>query len=112
MKLMSSKTLKPGEKHKGSCNAQCYNAKSEHCTCTCNGLNHGVGLDKAIENTVKMMQETHEDVEYNKVLIDLYKAKGGDVNDLKLVDPGQLNSVDSLQTTVINEEGGSSSPIQ
>jgi hypothetical protein len=34
-----------------SCNAQCYNSKSAICDCICNGLNHGVGLQAAIDRT-------------------------------------------------------------
>ena len=36
------------------CDATCYNAKannSHECMCICGGANHGVGLNKALENT-------------------------------------------------------------
>ena len=33
------------------CDARCYNAKGPKCRCICGGRNHGVGLQKAIENT-------------------------------------------------------------
>jgi hypothetical protein len=36
------------------CDARCYNAKGKRCTCCCGGLNHGVGLDKALENTRRL----------------------------------------------------------
>ena len=40
-----------------SCNANCYNAKGDACTCICNGINHGKGLDGALStNTNKMVQ--------------------------------------------------------
>ncbi len=35
----------------GRCDEKCYNATSTRCVCICGGVNHGVGLDKAIENT-------------------------------------------------------------
>lgn len=34
-----------------TCNSRCYNAKGAVCVCCCGGKNHGVGFDKAIENT-------------------------------------------------------------
>lgn len=36
------------------CDARCYDAKGPECDCCCGGRNHGVGLDKAIQN----MQDT------------------------------------------------------
>jgi hypothetical protein len=33
------------------CNEQCYNAKHKKCHCICGGINHGVGLQVARENT-------------------------------------------------------------
>jgi hypothetical protein len=35
----------------GRCDARCYNAKGEDCSCPCNGLNHGMGFDVARANT-------------------------------------------------------------
>lgn len=34
----------------GRCDARCYNAKGDRCKCICDGHNHGVGLNQAIEN--------------------------------------------------------------
>ncbi|MCA9875472.1 MAG: hypothetical protein KC441_17500 [Anaerolineales bacterium] len=42
---------------KGRCDAKCYNAKNENCTCICGGKNHGAGLDQAIENTREMVED-------------------------------------------------------
>jgi len=36
------------------CNWQCYDAKSSQCRCQCNGLNHGIGLERARENFRKL----------------------------------------------------------
>jgi dissimilatory sulfite reductase (desulfoviridin) alpha/beta subunit len=33
------------------CDKRCYDAKHKKCTCVCGGKNHGVGLQKALENT-------------------------------------------------------------
>jgi len=41
----------------GRCDAKCYNAKHENCTCICGGKNHGVGLDQAIDNTREMVED-------------------------------------------------------
>jgi len=35
----------------GRCDARCYNATDPRCDCVCGGLNHGVGYDKALQNT-------------------------------------------------------------
>jgi len=35
----------------GRCDAKCYNAKHEKCTCVCCGRNHGKGLAQALEQT-------------------------------------------------------------
>src|SRR5260370_42236069 len=36
------------------CNAKCYAAKGNDCSCQCNGVNHGVGAQQARENTHKL----------------------------------------------------------
>ena len=41
----------------GKCDSNCYNAISPECDCICRGMNHGVGLKKAQENTVKYVDE-------------------------------------------------------
>jgi hypothetical protein len=35
----------------GRCDAKCYNAHEPVCDCICGGVNHGVGLQQATENT-------------------------------------------------------------
>jgi hypothetical protein len=35
----------------GRCDARCYNATGDKCTCCCGGRNHGKGQAQAIENT-------------------------------------------------------------
>lgn len=41
----------------GRCDAKCHNAKGSKCTCICGGMNHGVELNQAIDNT-----REHKDV--------------------------------------------------
>lgn len=41
----------------GRCDAKCYNAKGPKCDCCCGGVNHGVGLEQAIQNMNDMVQE-------------------------------------------------------
>ncbi len=57
----------------GRCDAKCHDAKGDTCNCICGGANHGVGLDKALQNTqefadewIKAYQVTHlgEDFEF------------------------------------------------
>jgi len=33
------------------CDTRCYNAAHPRCDCVCGGLNHGVGYEKALQNT-------------------------------------------------------------
>jgi len=33
------------------CDARCYNGESSRCTCVCGGINHGVGIQRALENS-------------------------------------------------------------
>jgi hypothetical protein len=35
----------------GRCDAKCYHAWGPECHCICQGVNHGVGRQEAIENT-------------------------------------------------------------
>jgi hypothetical protein len=44
-------TLYSSDRCIGRCDANCYNATKTTCTCICGGLNHGVGLQKARQNT-------------------------------------------------------------
>ena len=41
----------------GRCDSRCYDAKGPICNCCCMGMNHGVGLQKAHENTNRVGQE-------------------------------------------------------
>ena len=43
-----------------TCSARCHNAKGLVCQCLCEGINHGVGLRQATENTQKMAEELLE----------------------------------------------------
>jgi hypothetical protein len=36
------------------CDARCFNAKGGNCQCICGGRNHGVGIDKALDNVREM----------------------------------------------------------
>lgn len=51
----------------GRCDANCYNATGPKCDCVCGGRNHGVGLDKARENTRELAD----------TMIDEYSKKTG-----------------------------------
>ena len=52
--LISGRT---SEGKKRTCNSRCHNAKGQNCHCLCQGINHGVGLAQATENTQKMAEE-------------------------------------------------------
>jgi hypothetical protein len=53
----------------GRCDAKCYNAEGPECDCICGGMNHGAGLQKAIENTQR----------YTELWIEEYAKKHPDV---------------------------------
>lgn len=38
----------------GRCDAKCYKAVHPNCDCICGGMNHGVGIQKAMENTEEL----------------------------------------------------------
>jgi len=40
----------------GRCDAKCYDAIDQKCTCICAGANHGAGQQKAIGNMERMAQ--------------------------------------------------------
>jgi alpha-galactosidase/6-phospho-beta-glucosidase family protein len=44
----------------GRCDAKCYNAVEDECQCCCGGVNHGVGLKRAIDNTTRKYNEIIE----------------------------------------------------
>ncbi len=41
----------------GRCDARCYEATTGSCDCICGGLNHGVGVEQATENTRELAEE-------------------------------------------------------
>lgn len=47
MTLMSERI---GQGPTRRCDARCYRAKHDHCTCVCGGLNHRAGLRQALTN--------------------------------------------------------------
>jgi len=47
----------------GRCDARCYGgnpAGVDRCDCVCEGLNHGIGLDAALNNVSRIVQEWRE----------------------------------------------------
>lgn len=48
--------IRPGGRTQ-RCDARCYDAHETACECVCGGLNHGVGLAAARENTRELVQE-------------------------------------------------------
>lgn len=71
---------KDGRTH--SCNGHCYNGFGHLCKCLCRGTNHGVGLQKAIENTQAHIDEwrkeadiywTHPDLEFTQLPLFIFE---------------------------------------
>jgi len=44
----------------GRCDAKCYSANGGKCDCICGGLNHGVGVEKAMDNTRTLAEAIKE----------------------------------------------------
>lgn len=51
--------LRSGRNIVGRCDAACYDAREQACTCVCEGANHRVGYDRAVANT-RQMADTWE----------------------------------------------------
>lgn len=60
MKILKVTDEKGNEK---SCNERCYDAYKKNCTCICHGLNHGVGIDVAREQSFEILIDLIEDLE-------------------------------------------------
>lgn len=39
------------------CDARCYNAKGKKCSCVCGAMNHGKGIDFAVQNGHYLLNE-------------------------------------------------------
>ena len=59
----------------GRCDAKCYDAAEEECDCICQGGNHGLGRQQAIDNTRELAESWLELAEANRQ--DLYLTGGG-----------------------------------
>lgn len=44
----------------GRCDAKCYGAMERECDCICGGINHGVGLKRALDNAAALVDPTGE----------------------------------------------------
>lgn len=73
----------------GRCDAKCYHAWGPECHCICQGVNHGVGRQEAIENTRELGESwleqalaSGQDIGHAEFLIDtmhepLFAVGGG-----------------------------------
>ena len=52
---------KDGVKHR--CDARCYDAHGEICTCVCGGRNHGAGKVKAMNNIYDLYEDMIREAE-------------------------------------------------
>ena len=41
----------------GRCDINCFGGDDSRCECVCGGLNHGVGIEQAVEQTRRMADE-------------------------------------------------------
>jgi len=42
------------------CDSRCYDAECAQCDCICGGVNHGVGLAKALDNTRSLAESIRD----------------------------------------------------
>lgn len=70
-----------GSGRRRRCDANCYNATGQKCTCICGGANHGKGLEKALENTRKIVETFAERAEQEGLTV------------LRLLEEGVTNDV-------------------
>ena len=64
----------PEGRNTRSCGSQCHNAKHTECSCICGGVNHGVGLNEAIDNTRLLMetfQTRHPEIRFPAIVYQL-----------------------------------------
>ena len=47
----------------GRCDAKCYDAAHEDCTCICGGMNHGAGIEQAQDNTRELARDQIESIQ-------------------------------------------------
>ena len=45
-----------GQDAERRCDAKCYNAAHADCDCCCGGMNHGAGLQVALDNTADLVR--------------------------------------------------------
>jgi hypothetical protein len=50
---------------RGRCDAKCYNAWGPECHCICQGVNHGIGRQDAINNTRELAESWLEQAQAN-----------------------------------------------
>jgi len=55
----------------GRCDAKCYEATCTVCECVCGGRNHGMGREKAIDNTRTLAEQWIETYTQEKGLSDV-----------------------------------------
>lgn len=49
----------------GRCDAKCYDAEWDECTCICGGRNHGAGKQQALDNTRELAESWIEQARAN-----------------------------------------------
>lgn len=54
----------------GRCDVNCWGGDDARCECLCGGMNHGVGLDAAIEQTRRMVDEWIEEHRARGIIFD------------------------------------------
>ena len=55
--LLAIISIFDGDRCMGQCDEDCYDSNADDCSCVCGGLNHGVGRDQAIKNTLIFLDD-------------------------------------------------------
>ena len=70
----------------GRCDAKCYNATSmaSECDCICNGMNHGAGINKALDNTREYADRWIEQFKERRSMLEIKSVLNPEVMQLTL----------------------------
>lgn len=78
------------------CDERCYMDSGTRCQCICGGVNHGVGLRRALINTATIASQHLHDSEaslfhsFNKKLLDMAMQNESIIKPLVLLTPAQI----------------------
>jgi len=55
-------TIWTNDGRRSACDEPCYNAYDAHCSCVCGGRNHGLGIQRAAQQTARFLPQWVQDL--------------------------------------------------